>query len=441
MRAPFFIHISIIVGFTWVSAAAARTTSTASRAISTAVPRPTCTVKHTPGADDSPSITAAVANCTNNATILFEAGVEYNSFTPVQFALGSNVTVQILGNINLPANITQVQQGVVGKNYRSGWFVVTSTGPGVAFEGPATASARLNGGIIRSYGQVWWDAVQQTSRPLLFEWRASNGSISDLIISKPIGKSFNIAGNGNKIQNIVIDAQSTNSAFPFNTDGFDVGGDGNSILNSQVSNGDDCVAVGSPCTNLHVKTLTCTGSHGVSVAAKGGGSVGVSNILVEDVTFTNSLYGARYKSTAGDVGLASNIVYKDIVINNVTFPIYVTQNYYDQSQAPPPPSNTSVTIDGLSFSNFVGTINSLRPGDGSCISDPCWYYVARADGTQSIIFDDFYAGTVTAISATDILVFPDRFLVPPTVICNATVTPKKVGFECWDGVYIPTTFL
>ncbi|KAJ7735743.1 hypothetical protein B0H16DRAFT_1327045, partial [Mycena metata] len=120
------------------------------------------------------------------------------------------------------------------------------------------------------------------------------------------------------------------------------------------------------------------------------------------------------------------------------FPIYVTQNYFDQSQAPPPPSNTSVNIDGLSFTNFVGTINSLHPGDGSCISDPCWYFVPHADGTQSIIFDDFYAGTVQAISAKDILVVPDRFLVLPKVICNASVTPKEVGFKCWDGLYLPT---
>ncbi|KAJ7697641.1 pectin lyase fold/virulence factor [Mycena rosella] len=402
-----------------------------------AAPRPTCTVSHTAGADDSPSIRAAIANCTNNATILFLPGIDYNSFTPVQFTLGQDVTIQLLGNINLPSNITQVQAGVTGKNYRTGWFSVTSTGPGVSLVGPTTANARLNGGIIRSYGQAWWDAVQQTSRPLLFAWRASNGSISDITISKPIGKSFNVAGNGNNIQNVIIDAMSSTSAFPFNTDGFDVGGDGNSIQNSQVSNGDDCIAIGSPCSNLHVQGLTCTGSHGVSVAAKGGGSVSVFNILVEDVTFKNSLYGARYKSTGGDVGLAKNIVFKNLLVNNVTFPIYVTQNYFDQSQAPPSPSNISVTIDGLSFSNVAGTINSLRPGDGSCISDPCWYHVAGADGTQSIIFDDFYAGTVEGISATDILVFPDRFLALPTVMCNATVTPKKVGFKCWDGLYLP----
>ncbi|KAJ7269534.1 pectin lyase fold/virulence factor [Mycena rebaudengoi] len=407
-------------------------------ATTTAPARPTCTVIHTPGADDSPSIRTAVSNCTNNATILFQKGVEYNSFTPVQFALGRDVTIQLLGNINLPDNITEVQAGVTGKNYRSAWFSVTSTGPGISLVGPKTARDRLTGGIIRSYGQPWWDAFQQTSRPLLFAWRANNGTIQDLTILKPIGKSFNIAGSGNMIQNIFIDAISDTSAFPFNTDGFDVGGDGNTILNSQVFCGDDCVAIGSPCSNLLVKGLTCTGSHGVSVAAKGGGFVGVSNILVQDVSFVDSLYGARYKSSGGSVGLASNIVFKNIFVKNVTFPIYVTQNYFDQSQAPPPPSTTSVTIQGMSFTNFIGTINSHHPGDGSCISDPCWYNVPKADGTQSIVFEDFYPNTAHNISAMNILVVPDRLFALPRVLCNATVTPPHVGFKCWDGLYIPT---
>ncbi|KAK7044916.1 glycoside hydrolase family 28 protein [Favolaschia claudopus] len=403
----------------------------------TTSPRPTCTVIHTPGADDSPSIREAVANCNSNATILFSEGTEYNSFTPVQFNLGQDVTIQLLGNINLPLNITEVQAGVTGKLYKSGWFLVSSTGPGVSLVGPTTASARRKGGIIRSYGQPWWDAVQQTSRPLLFAWKANNGTIRDITISKPIGKSFNVAGNGNKVQNVAIDAKSSTPAFPFNTDGFDVGGDGNSIQDSHVSNGDDCVAIGSPCTNLHVKNLICTGTHGVSVAAKGGGSVNVANILVEDVTFIDSLYGARYKSTGGNTGLARNIVYKNILVKNVTFPIYVTQNYYDQSQSPPPPSNFSVKIEGMSFTNFAGTINSLRPDDGSCISDPCWYHVPGADGTQSIIFEDFYADTVQDIHAANILVVPDPLLALPKVICNASVTPADVGFKCWDGLYLP----
>ncbi|KAF7316077.1 Glycoside hydrolase family 28 protein [Mycena indigotica] len=421
----------------WLSLVLPTVTRAQAHTLATAAPpRPTCTVVHTdiPGADDSPSIREAIANCSTNATILFESGAEYNAFTPVMFALGQDVTIELLGNISLPDNITTVQTGVSSKLYRSGWFSFTSTGPGVALVGPTSGT----GGIIQSYGQAWWDAGQQTNRPLLFAWRVNNGSISHVTISKPIGKSFNIAGNGNIIQNVVIDAKSVTASFPFNTDGFDVGGDGNTIRDSQVSNGDDCVAIGSPCSNLHVKGLTCTGSHGISVAAKGGGQVSVSNILVEDILFVDSLYAVRYKSTAGNIGIAKNIVYRNIGVKNVTFPIYVTQNYYDQSQAPPPPSNTSVTIDGLSVSNVAGTINSRSPGDGSCISNPCWYHVPNADGTQAIIFDSFYPGTAKEISVANVFVVPDLPWKLPTVLCNASTTPLDIGFKCWDGVYIPT---
>ncbi|CAK5278448.1 unnamed protein product [Mycena citricolor] len=337
-----------------------------------------------------PQLTAAVTACNSNATILFSAGVQYNSFTPVQFALGQDVTVRILGNISLPADIAQVQAACAARR---------------------TARAGGGGGVVRSFGQAWWDAGQQTSRPLLFQWRASNGTIRGLTISKPIGKSFNIAGSGNWIEDVVVDAQSSSTAFPFNTDGFDVGGDGNTILNSQVSNGDDCVAIGSPCTNLHLKGLTCIGSQDIR---------------------------GREGSTSGNQGRASNIVYRNVVVRNITFPIYVTQKSVPATWLATPAVHLSVQIDGLTFQDFAGTINSLNPGDGSCISDPCWYHVAGADGTQSIIFDSLHAGSATNLSATGIAVVPDAPSERPTVMYNASVTPGDVGFRCWDGPYIPT---
>jgi hypothetical protein len=45
----------------------------------------------------------------------------------------------------------------------------------------------------------------------------------------------------------------------------------------------------------------------------------------------NQLYGARFKSWAGGSGIAQNITWRDIRLENVPFPIYVTQNYWDQN--------------------------------------------------------------------------------------------------------------
>lgn len=163
-----------------------------------------------------------------------------------------DVDIQLQGNINLPSDIATVQAGVTGKHYRSAWFLVQGTK--IRLVGPNNSK---KGGVINSFGQQWWDAVQQvrpfnslvqaSSLTLLSSsdqpsrthrvegqvstsyslsiartnHRASNGTVNGITISKPIGKSFNVGGNGNLFENIVIDAKSTSSAFPFNTDGFD----------------------------------------------------------------------------------------------------------------------------------------------------------------------------------------------------------------------------
>jgi hypothetical protein len=45
----------------------------------------------------------------------------------------------------------------------------------------------------------------------------------------------------------------------------------------------------------------------------------------------DELYGARFKSWTGGNGIAKNITWRNIVLDNVPFPIYVTQNYWDQN--------------------------------------------------------------------------------------------------------------
>lgn len=60
-----------------------------------------------------------------------------------------NVDIQLLGNLNFQQSITAVQMAVTGKNYRSGWFLVT--GQNISLIGPGSAS---QGGVIRGYGQV-----------------------------------------------------------------------------------------------------------------------------------------------------------------------------------------------------------------------------------------------------------------------------------------------
>ena len=69
----------------------------------------TFVVPHTSGQDDTPGLTAALANFSSNSTILFRAGVTYNIFTPVKFPLLNNVDIRIEGNLTYPTSISAVQ--------------------------------------------------------------------------------------------------------------------------------------------------------------------------------------------------------------------------------------------------------------------------------------------------------------------------------------------
>jgi hypothetical protein len=69
-------------------------------------------------------------------------------------------------------------------------------------------------------------------------------------------------------------------------------------------------------------------------------------------------------------GLAKNVTWSNIRAYNVTFPIFVTQTYFNQATTGPPrPNNSSVNMQDFTWENFAGTINTYSPGDGSCVTD------------------------------------------------------------------------
>ena len=104
--------------------------------------------------DDSPAIASAFAQCASGGTIVFSEGVDYNVFTPVSASNLSDVTIQVLGNLHLPQNVTAMQELYNTTTAASGstnlyWF--TFQGPGIQFVG----NPNITTGWINSYGQAW----------------------------------------------------------------------------------------------------------------------------------------------------------------------------------------------------------------------------------------------------------------------------------------------
>ncbi|KAL8292334.1 hypothetical protein RQP46_001800 [Phenoliferia psychrophenolica] len=173
-----------------------------------------CVVPHGGGADDTPGFVAAMANCSSNSTILFEKGKTYNILTPVVAPALQSVVISIQGNLDLEKNISKVQAIVNSSTFPGYWFSFAK-GSDITIEG----ASNPHRGWIDAFGQQWWDAGNQISRPHGWKFSASNVEINKVKLRNPIAWSFALQGTNISVRDVVIQAKSNSSSFPFNTDG------------------------------------------------------------------------------------------------------------------------------------------------------------------------------------------------------------------------------
>lgn len=165
--------------------------------------------------------------------------------------------------------------------------------------------------------------------------------------------------------------------FPFNTDGFQVAAQNVTILDSTIYNGDDAFAISDKSHDVTVQRATVGyASHGMSIGSLGKDPakfVNVSDIYFDDMTMIDTVYGARVKSWVGGQGLVKNVTWNNIRVYNVSFPIFVTQTYLDQSakEAHNRQNNATVNMEDFAFKDWVGTQAGYQYGDGTCVTDPC----------------------------------------------------------------------
>ncbi|KAF5521345.1 putative exopolygalacturonase C [Colletotrichum aenigma] len=404
-----------------------------------------CTIVPSKGnASDSPAIAEAFTKCANNSEIIFPAGAEYKVYEPLVAKL-NNVIIKVQGNLTLSQDIPAMQSLVEAKGGTLTWFQIG--GSNVQWIGSSDPHA----GWIKSHGQAWWDLNQPgqagtPNRPHLMQFNVQNGVMKHMKSLKPIGWNFSIKGKNITISDTVIDARSSSSAFPFNTDGFDVGAKDVTIINSNIFNGDDAIAINDGANNVVFKHATIGfETHGMSVGSLGSKVASVAdvqNIRFEDVTVKGGLYAARFKSWIGGQGLAKNITWSNIRVDNVTFPIFVTQTYFNQASAGGDrPNNSSVMMEDFTWEHFSGNINTYSPGDGSCTSDPCWYNVGLANltHTEAVIIECNTEKSCKNFQTRDIKVHPQSKSESKLICMNAMpdLNPQ-LGFDCKNGTFAPT---
>ncbi|KAG2719458.1 hypothetical protein I3760_03G268300, partial [Carya illinoinensis] len=120
--------------------------------------------------------------------------------------------------------------------------------------------------------------------------------------------------------------------------------------------GDDCVSLDDGSQQINIENVTCGLGHGISV-----GSLGeyhdeqpVMGVTVTNCTLTSTMFSVRVKTWPNSPsGVASYLVFKDIVMNNVSTRLLIDQEYcpYAQCNAEVP---SRVKISNVGFKNIWG---------------------------------------------------------------------------------------
>ncbi|KAH7573437.1 hypothetical protein JRO89_XS03G0148400 [Xanthoceras sorbifolium] len=273
-------------------------------------------------------------------------------------------------------------------------------------------------GTIEGNGQKWWDLPCKPHR-------GPNGSTSSGPCDSPAMIRFfmssNLVVSGLRIQNspqfhmkfdgcegVHIEKLSISSPkLSPNTDGIHIENTKSvGIYDSMITNGDDCISIGTGCSNVDIDGVTCGPSHGISIGSLGvhNSQACVSNITVRNAFIRESDNGLRIKTWQGGTGCVSGISFENIQMENVRNCINIDQ-YYCMSKACLN-QTSAVFVTGITYRAIKGTYDvrtppihfacsdtvactnitmaevELLPHEGQLVDDPfCW----NAYGTQETL--------------------------------------------------------
>ncbi|KAL6008713.1 hypothetical protein ACLOJK_021939 [Asimina triloba] len=226
-------------------------------------------------------------------------------------------------------------------------------------------------GVIEGNGEEWWNLPCKPHRLIRF-FMSSNLMLRDLRIQN--SPQFHVKFDG--CSDILIDNVSINSpALSPNTDGIHVENTKSvGIYNSIISNGDDCVSIGTGCSGVSIENVTCGPGHGISIGSLGmhNSQACVSDISVRNAVIRDSDNGVRIKTWQGGTGSVSSIFFENILMENVRNCIIIDQ-YYCLSKACRN-QTSAVFVTDVSYRSIKGTYDVRSPPIHFACSDtvPCY---------------------------------------------------------------------
>ncbi|KAG0741375.1 hypothetical protein G6F57_001115 [Rhizopus arrhizus] len=297
------------------------------------------------GSDDTSAITEAFKKCASGGTVTFSKGSTYNIKDTVTIEGLKNVNINFAGTLNLPAR---------SSSFKNGDHYIQIKGENVNMYG---------GGTINGNGQAWYDAEDHTA-PTVLRFALTDSKVSGIKIVNAPRAHLGVTNCENFVlDNITLKTASTSSKLAKNTDALDVSSSSGIVFqNSELTVGDDCLAINGGVTNITLSKITCNGGHGFSVGSlgKGGKSETVKTVRIRDSVCNNCQNGVRIKTWPGGKGAVSDVEYSNIKLNNVDNPILITTHYCDQNQQSYCNGNdgSSLSISDVTISDVTGSVSS-----------------------------------------------------------------------------------
>jgi polygalacturonase len=215
-------------------------------------------------------------------------------------------------------------------------------------------------GTIDGQGQAWWDKYRSGSlelRPeMIAMFRITRLAIQGVRVQNAPKAHIDI-GKG---EDVTLDGVTiATPADSPNTDGIDVWGTNIVIKNCSIADGDDNIALSGNTSNVVITNCTFGHGHGVSIGGSTKG--GLSNMIVDNCRFDGTESGVRGKSNRDRGGIVQNLVYSNLTMTNVKYPIYFHSTYEQGVKQPEqtttqPATGLTPVWKNVTFANITATV-------------------------------------------------------------------------------------
>jgi len=206
-------------------------------------------------------------------------------------------------------------------------FITASKLHDIAIAGP---------GKIEGQGDKWWPLAKTKGikRPSMIILSGERILIEKITLNNSPQFHMGLRGSNITVRGVTVRAPaSTDPVNPsHNTDACDVSGNTILVQDCDISVGDDNYTCGGGTSDVLITHCTYGYGHGVSIGSYTRG--GVSNITVEDCTFTNTECGIRVKSDRDRGGLVEHLTYRNLRMTNVGCPIQIFGTYMVKTLMP-----------------------------------------------------------------------------------------------------------